>query len=58
MIFKHKPPCNTTYVEAFPFEATTITTMGENTVMHASFTVRRTESVVSKGLGLGGYTRW
>lgn len=58
MIFEHKPPCNTTYMEAFPFEATTVTTSGENMLMHTSFTVQRTESVVKQGLGPGGYSRW
>jgi excinuclease UvrABC nuclease subunit len=41
MIYKHKPPCNTEYVSAFPFDTTTITTSGKNSLMYASFTVIR-----------------
>jgi hypothetical protein len=54
MIFKHKPPCNTTYVDAFPFDATTVTTSGNNALMQASFTVQRTEGALDKGLGAYG----
>jgi hypothetical protein len=46
MIFKHKPVCNTEYVDSFPFETTTIGTGGRNALMHASFTVTRVEKVV------------
>ena len=34
MIFKHKPPCNTQFVESFPFDTTTITTSGKNALMN------------------------
>jgi len=43
MIFKHKPPCNTEYVDYFPFDTTTVTTSGKNALMHAFFTVTYTE---------------
>ena len=46
MIFKHKPPCSTQFVESFPFDTTTITTSGENALMHAQFTVTRTTAPV------------
>lgn len=42
MIFKHKPPCNTEYVNSFPFDSTTITTRGKNALMYDQFTVTRT----------------
>lgn len=47
MIFKHKPPCNTEYVENFPFDTTTITTSGKNALMQPSFTVNRTEKATT-----------
>jgi len=43
MIFKHKPPCNSEYVDAFPFDTTSITTSGKNALMETSFTVTRVE---------------
>ena len=46
MIFKHKPPCSTQFVESFPFDTTTITTSGKNALMHAQFTVTRTTAPV------------
>jgi hypothetical protein len=46
MIFKHKPPCNTEYVDTFPFDTTTVSTSGKNLLMHASFIVTRTEKAV------------
>ena len=51
MIFKHKPRCNTTYVDAFPFDATAVSTSGSNALMQSSFTVQRTEAVRL-------YSRW
>lgn len=42
MIFKHKPPCNTEYVDAFPFDTTSVTTTGKNALLYGSFTVQRT----------------
>lgn len=54
MIFKHKPPCNTEYVNNFPFDTTSITTSGKNTLMQSSFTVMRTE----KAAAPAGGRRW
>lgn len=54
MIFKHKPPCNTEYVDSVPFGTTTVRTSGKNALMEASFTVTRTEKAA-----VGAYThRW
>lgn len=39
MIFKHKPPCNTEYVDSFPFDETTVRTKGENSLLSPDFTV-------------------
>jgi hypothetical protein len=47
MIFKHKPPCNSDYVDNFPFDTTTITISGKNALMQSSFTVTRTEKAVA-----------
>lgn len=47
MIFKHKPPCNTEYVDNFPFDTTTVTTDGKNARMQSSFTVARTEKAAA-----------
>ena len=44
-IFKHKPPCNTTYRDAFPFDRTTITNNGRAALLVPTFTVERTESL-------------
>lgn len=52
MIFRHKPPCNTEYIDNFPFDTTTITTGGKNALMQASFTVIRTEKAA-----IGAYGR-
>jgi hypothetical protein len=49
MIFKHKPPCNTEYVDAFPFDATTVTTSGKNALLRGSFAVQRTENAAIGG---------
>jgi hypothetical protein len=51
MIFKHKPRCNTTYVDAFPIDATAVSTSGSNALMQSSFTVQRTEAIRL-------YSRW
>jgi hypothetical protein len=40
MINHHKPPCNTEYVNNFPFDETTITTSGKNGLLTAKFTVK------------------
>jgi hypothetical protein len=50
MIFKHKPPCNTEYVNAFPFDSTTITVTGKAALLYTSFTVQRTEDATAKAL--------
>jgi hypothetical protein len=55
MIFKHKPPCNTEYVDVFPFDATTITTRGKNALLQTSFVVQRTENAAAKAMS--GYRR-
>lgn len=45
MIYKHKPPVNTEYVNEFPFDTTTITTGGRNALLQPRFTVNRTGSL-------------
>ena len=42
LIFKHKPPENTEYVDAFPFDQTTLNLSGKTGMLHTSFTVYRT----------------
>ncbi|MHA6887231.1 GIY-YIG nuclease family protein [Ralstonia pseudosolanacearum] len=42
IIFKHKPPENTEYTGAFPFDKTTITIDGEVGLLENKFTVVRT----------------
>jgi excinuclease UvrABC nuclease subunit len=49
-IFKHKPCCNTTFVDAFPFDATTVSTSGRNALMQSSFTIQRTETPATKAI--------
>jgi hypothetical protein len=39
MVNYHKPPCNTVYVDYFPFDETTITTSGKNALLAERFTV-------------------
>jgi excinuclease UvrABC nuclease subunit len=51
MIFKHKPPYNTEYVDNFPFDTTTITTTGKNVLMQGFFTVNRVEKAAVGGYG-------
>lgn len=41
MIYKHKPPVNTEYVNQFPFDRTTISTAGANALLASYFTVER-----------------
>jgi len=41
MINKHKPPCNTEYVNAFPYDQTSIATSGKNGLLDPNFTVYR-----------------
>lgn len=42
MIFKHKPPLNSAYKSAFPFDQTTITLAGKTNLLDTQFTVQRT----------------
>ena len=42
MIFKHKPPENTEYVNDFPFDQTTMNLSGKTYLLQKSFTVYRT----------------
>lgn len=42
LIFKHKPPENTEYVDAFPFDETTLNLSGTTALLTTSFTVYRT----------------
>lgn len=44
LIHHHKPPANTEYVEAFPFDETTVTTVGRNALLSGRFTVYRREA--------------
>lgn len=39
MIYKHKPVCNTEYIDEFPFDTTTINTSGMNSNMERRFTL-------------------
>lgn len=39
LIYKHKPPVNTEYVNSFPFPKTTISLTGKTALLHTSFTV-------------------
>ena len=41
LINHHKPPENTEYVNNFPFDQTTVSTSGENTLLSDEFTVKR-----------------
>jgi excinuclease UvrABC nuclease subunit len=42
LIFKHKPPENTEYVDVFPFDQTTLNLSGKTGLLYTSFTVYRT----------------
>lgn len=42
MIHHHRPPCNTEYVNEFPFDATTVFLSGKIVLLTAHFTVYRT----------------
>lgn len=44
MIFQHKPPCNTEFVNSFPYDKTTIETSGRNNLLETYFTVYPTAS--------------
>ena len=39
LIFKHKPPVNIEYANNFPFDTTTISTNGDNSLLERRFTV-------------------
>ncbi len=41
MIFKHKPPENTEYTQAFPFDQTTLSLTGKTRLLYTSFTIQR-----------------
>jgi len=57
MIFKHKPPCNSEYVNSFPFDKTTVRTSGENALLSSVFTVHRTQNRASGTLLSGARPR-
>jgi excinuclease UvrABC nuclease subunit len=42
MIFEHRPPVNTEYAEAFPYDKTTISLTGKTKLLTENFTVQRT----------------
>lgn len=42
MIFKHKPPVNTEYTQAFPFDQTTLSLTGKTTLLYTSYSIQRT----------------
>jgi excinuclease UvrABC nuclease subunit len=42
MLFKHEPPENTEYTEAFPHDKTTISITGKTTLLKKNFTIQRT----------------
>ena len=42
LIFKHKPPVNTEYVNSFPYDQTTLNLSGKTTKLNTNFTVYRT----------------
>ena len=60
MIHHHKPPCNVEYVNAFPFDTTTVTTRGKNAKLDGYFTVYTTTATGGQRRAslLGGSIRW
>ena len=60
MIHHHKPPCNVEYVNAFPFDTTTVGTRGKNANLNEYFTVYTTPATGGQRRAslLGGSTRW
>ncbi len=42
LIYYHKPPCNTEYVDSFPFEDTTVESSGKCALLSSPITVRKT----------------
>lgn len=55
MIYRHKPPCNTDFVDSFPYDKTTISTSGRNALLESYFTVFPTGSLA--GLLFGSTLR-
>lgn len=43
LIYRHDPPCNTEYVDYFPFDKTTVTTSGRNAKLSDKFKVERAD---------------
>ena len=43
LIYNHKPPVNTEYIDSFPFDDTYITTSGKNEFLEEDFTVERAD---------------
>ena len=41
LIYHHNPPCNTEYVDYFPFDKTIVTTSGSAAKLSETFTVER-----------------
>ena len=60
MIHHHKPPCNVAYVNAFPFDTTTVSTSGENEMLDRYFTVHTAPPIglQPRATPLGGLSRW
>lgn len=46
MIYEHKPPVNEEYVNNFPYDSTTIYTLGMNALLKERFTVYNTSSLI------------
>jgi len=42
LIYEHKPPENTEYVDSFPYDTTSVYTSGRNALLKSSFTVYST----------------
>jgi len=42
IIYKHKPPENDEYKDSFPFDKTTMSLSGQNSLLNTNFTVYRT----------------
>ena len=51
LIYKHKPPVNSEYVNNFPYDETTISTSGCNALLSTYFTVYKTGTARSTLLG-------
>lgn len=44
LIYEHKPPVNTEYVNEFPFDTTSVYTSGQNALLRDAFTVYSTKN--------------